>query len=194
MARILALSGTPGAGKSSVAAALATTMHGEVLSMGEFVAARNLYEAWDSDRSTHVVDEDRARDALLREIDLARARDDIEWFIIEGLMVDVIADHADLAVVLRLDPRVVRSRLVQRGYDTKKVAENVQAELLGTCTYHMQEAKGKDFLDLDTTGKSVVQVAEAISDMMQGKEDKASYRPGLVDWIARPDIDPSGFF
>ena len=159
------------------------------------MAARDLFEAWDSDRSTHVVDEDKAREALLREIELARARDDIEWFIVEGLMADIVADKCDLAIVLRLDPRVVKTRLEQRGgYDAGKVAENVQAELLGTCTFHMQEAKGKDFLDLDTTGKGVGEVAEVISRIMEGKGDKAPYRPGLVDWIARPDIDPAGFF
>jgi adenylate kinase len=69
MARVLALSGTPGVGKTSVATALVTMMHAEILSIGEFVISRNLYDAWDSDRSTRIVDEDKARAALLREIE-----------------------------------------------------------------------------------------------------------------------------
>ncbi|MBN2150200.1 MAG: adenylate kinase family protein [Candidatus Lokiarchaeota archaeon] len=193
MARILALSGTPGVGKSSVASAIATAVNAEVISMAEFVGARNLQDAYDVDRSTRVVDEGRAREALLREIVVGRSRDDVEWVIIEGLMADVVADQCDLAVVLRLDPRVVKARLELRGYDPKKVAENVQAELLGTCTYHMQEMR-KDFLDVDTTGKDIGEVAKAISSIMRGGGDKEPYRPGLVDWISRPDIDPAAFF
>jgi adenylate kinase len=169
-------------------------MHAEILSIGEFVISRNLYEGWDSDRSTRIVDEDKARAALLHEIVNARARDDIEWLIIEGLMADIVADECDIAMVLRLDPRIVKTRLEQRGYDDRKVAENVQAELLGTCTFHMQEVKGKDFVDLDTTGKGIDEVAAISAGMMHDQVDKDLYRPGLVDWISRPDIDPAGFF
>jgi adenylate kinase len=194
MARVLALSGTPGVGKTSVATALANTIHAEALSMGEFVISRNLYESWDSDRSTRIVDEDKAREALLHEIERARARDDIEWLVIEGLMTDIVADACDLAIVLRLDPRIVKTRLELRGYEPSKIAENVQSELLGTCTYHMQEVMGRDFVDLDTTGKNVHEVVTIISRIMQGTGDKAAHRPGLIDWISRPDIDPAGFF
>ncbi len=194
MARVLALSGTPGVGKTSIATALATVMHAEILSIGEFVISRNLYEAWDSDRSTRIVDEDKARAALLREIERARARDDVDWFIIEGLLADIVADECDIAMVLRLDPRIVKTRLEQRGYEAAKIAENVQAELLGTCTFHMQEARGRDFVDLDTTGKGIDDVAAIIAGIMRGQVEKELYRPGIVDWISRPDIDPAGFF
>jgi adenylate kinase len=163
MARVLAISGTPGVGKTSVAATLANMIDAEILSLGEFVISRNLYDGWDDNRSTRIVDEDKAREALFTEIDRSRTRDDIEWLIIEGLMADIIADKCDLAIVLRLDPRIVKARLEQRGYDAGKVAENVQAELLGTCTFHMQEARGKDFVDLDTTGKSIDEVATIVA-------------------------------
>jgi adenylate kinase len=194
MARVLALSGTPGVGKTAVAAALKTKMNVAVLSLGEFVISRNLYEGWDSNRSTRIVDEDKARDALIDEIARARARDDIEWLIIEGLMADIVADECDIAIVLRLDPRIVKVRLEQREYDKGKVAENVQSELLGTCTYHMQEAMGINFVDLDTTGNGIDEVAAIIAGILQGRVDKGAYKPGLVDWISRPDIDPARFF
>ena len=194
MARVLALSGTPGVGKTALATALATTMRVEIISLGEFVISRKLYDAWDSERSTHIVDEDKTRVALLSDVEQARGRSDIEWLIIEGLMADVIADVCDLAIVLRLDPRIVKTRLEQRDYAPQKVAENIQAELLGTCSYHMQEARGKDFLDLDTTNKGVHEVATIVASIMQGSGDKTAYKPGLVDWISRPDIDPAKFF
>ncbi|MEX2683840.1 MAG: adenylate kinase family protein [Candidatus Sigynarchaeota archaeon] len=194
MARILAIAGTPGVGKTTIGRAVAIQLRGEVLSIGEFVIARHLYDAWDSNRSTHVVDEDKARKALLQEIDRARARDDIDWLIIEGLMADIIADVCDLAIVLRLDPRIVKTRLEQKGYDNKKITENIQAELLGVSTYHMKKARGKDFLDLDTTGKNISEVTNIITRVVEGKEDKAAYRPGLIDWISKPGIDPAAFF
>ncbi|NMC05245.1 MAG: AAA family ATPase [Candidatus Lokiarchaeota archaeon] len=194
MARVLALSGTPGVGKTAVAARLKTMMNAEILSIGEFVTTNDLYEEWDNDRSTRIVDEDKARNALLREIERARARNDIEWLIVEGLMADIIADECDQALVLRLDPRVVKKRLEQRGYDKAKIGENVQSELLGTCTYHMQEMRGDDFADINTTGMTISEVAAIVAAIMQDKANKQAYKPGLVDWITRPDIDPVRFF
>nr|MDO8110275.1 adenylate kinase family protein [Candidatus Sigynarchaeota archaeon] len=193
MVRILAISGTPAVGKTSVAAALKELLKAEVISLTEFVKSRSLVDSWDKQKDTGIVDEDRLREALLKEIGSFKEKS-IPWLIIEGLLADVVADACDYAVVLRLHPRVVKARLEQRDYSESKIAENVQSEVLGTCTYHMQEARGNDFYDIDTTGKTISDIAHLITDLVDGRVDRKAVTPGLVDWISDPDFDLIGTF
>jgi len=187
--QVIAIAGSPGTGKTSVAAILKDILGATVISLNDFVDTHGLVDAWDAENDTRIVDEERLRDALLKEIDDITSYQEISWLIIEGLLADVIADKCTCAVVLRLHPTMMRERLAARGYSENKIAENVQAEILGTSTYHMQETRGNDFYDLDTTSKPVQDVARLILDLVDGRVDQDAYRPGKIDWISNPDID-----
>ncbi len=191
--RVVVISGTPGVGKTTIALELGRLLRARVLHLGEFIEQHSLQERWDAQKETSIVDEDVLRNALLSEIDFERKKS-AGFFIIEGLMVDIVASVADHAVVLRLDPRVLKHRLEARRYKKLKVEENLQAELLGTCTYHMIESIGKNFADVDTTDKNVTEVVQAIHGIISGKTSPGEYRPGKIDWISTPGIDPASFF
>lgn len=185
----IAIAGSPGTGKTSVATALKDLLGGSVISLKDFIDSQGLVDEWDAVNDTMIVDEERLRMALLKEINNISQSTDISWLIIEGLLADVIADKLDYAVVLRLHPRILKQRLVARSYSENKIAENVQAEILGTCTYHMQEWRGNDFFDIDTTNKSVDKVALLVRDLVEGQVETSQYRPGKIDWISNQDID-----
>ena len=187
--QIIAIAGSPGTGKTSVAMALKNIIGASVISLKDFIDSHELIDAWDEENETRIVDEDRLRDALVKEIDVITQSDTISWLIIDGLLADVIADKCNYAVVLRLHPTMLQERLVARCYSENKIAENVQAEVLGTSTYHMQETRKNDFFDIDTTGKSIDEVALLVRDLVEGQVDADAYRPGKVDWISNPDID-----
>lgn len=165
------------------------------VSIGQFVNEHGLSESWDPERETSIIDEDKCRDALIDEFERPD-QDAGQVVIIEGVMADIIADKAELAVVLRLHPAELRGRLASRGYPRQKINENVQAEVLGTCTHHMMETRGKDFLDIDTTGKDAALVAGIISGMFRGDDrlDPAAYKPGLVDWIQDETLPVESYF
>jgi len=186
---IIAIAGSPGTGKTSVSNALKSILDASIISLKDFIDSHGLVDSWDAEKDTRIVDEERLRDALLKEIAELWQETNISWLIIDGLLADVIADKCDHAVVLRLHPSVMQERLVARGYSERKIAENVQAEILGTSTFHMQESRGNDFLDIDTTGKSVEDVARLIADLVEGREEQDAYRPGKIDWISNADID-----
>ncbi|HME54758.1 MAG TPA: adenylate kinase family protein [Candidatus Lokiarchaeia archaeon] len=187
--QIIAIAGSPGTGKTSVAGMLKDILGASVISLKDFIDSHNLIDEWDAENDTRIVDENHLRDALMKEINEITQLQDISWLIIEGLLADVIADKCDHAVVLRLHPRILKQRLEARGYSEHKIAENVQAEILGTSTYHMQEARGNDFFDIDTTDKTPDDVVRLVDDLVEGRGDQDAYRPGKIDWISSPDID-----
>ncbi|MBD3188595.1 AAA family ATPase [Candidatus Bathyarchaeota archaeon] len=191
--KIVVISGVPGTGKTTLANLLSSKLDGMVISLGEFVRERDLGEEWDADRQTLIVDEGRARNALMKEIERL-ASDITGWLIIEGLFCDVVADAADFAIVLRLHPRELRRRLRERGYGTAKVQENVQAEILGTCTFHMREAIGTGFMDIDTTNLDPSEIVEIILAVLEGRTSSGRHAPGKVNWLQDPGIDPLAHF
>ncbi len=159
---IVALTGTPGTGKSSVAEQLEGF---DTLDLTGFVKDRGL----GIEEEEFEVDVDAMVEAL--EEELERRRD----VVIEGHL----SHHfpADVCVVLRTRPDVLRERLEQRGYDTEKIEENVEAEALDAVLTEAVESQ-ETVIEIDTTGKTPVETAEEL----EGKVEKGISDYGSIDW------------
>ncbi|MFB6291926.1 MAG: adenylate kinase family protein [Candidatus Nanohaloarchaea archaeon] len=159
---ILALTGTPGTGKTSVAAELDGF---DVLDLTEFVKSRDLGEQGEE----FEVDTAAMVEALEEEL--------------EGESDAVVEGHlshhfpADYCVVLRCEPGELEERLAERGYSQDKIQENVESEALDVI---LQEAVSRQekVIEVDTTGKSAGEVASEIERRME--EDDTGY--GDIDW------------
>jgi len=172
---IVLIGGSPGVGKTTVARAVALKLNLDLISLGEFVAARKLYVEYDAERRAYVIDVKRVKEEL-REV----ARD--RRVVVETHVIDAIPeDLVEVAVILRLDPRILEERLTRRGYARIKVVENVQAELLDACLIEAVRAFGVDRVyEVDTTGKSVEEVVEEVLDVIYGGR---GCKPGTVNWF-----------
>lgn len=160
----IALSGTPGTGKTSVAAILPY----HVVDINSLVkGGMNL--GLDAERGCLDAD----MDALARHLDGLDAE---ETIILEGHF----SHHfADWSIVLRLSPPALRPRLEARGYSEAKIKENLEAEALDVILVEaVQMCRRVD--EIDTTGKSRADVAEMIKDIIEGRLQLA---PGQVDWL-----------
>ncbi len=160
----IALTGTPGTGKTTVAALLPY----HVVDINSLVkGGMNL--GLDTERGCLEAD----MDALARHLDLI---DTAEAIILEGHF----SHHfADWSIVLRLSPAVLRLRLEARGYSEAKIRENLEAEALDVILVEAVDmCRRVD--EIDTTGKSAAQVAERIKDIIEGRLRLA---PGQVDWL-----------
>lgn len=157
---IIALTGTPGTGKTSVAEKLDFP----VTDLKEFVKERGLGEQ----REEFEVDIEDMVDAL---------EDEVENGVIEGHLAHHVP--ADYCVVLRCAPDELRSRLQQRDYPAEKVEENVQAEILDII---LQEAveKQENIIEVDTTGRSADRVAGEIEERIE----KGDTGYGEIDWTS----------
>jgi adenylate kinase len=83
--------------------------------------------------------------------------------------------------VLRLNPSVLQKRLQARGYETKKIKENIAAEILDVCLVDAIAKQGVEKVDeIDMTEMSVKEVVDKIMKVLQG-HIKPQF--GGIDWL-----------
>src|SRR5216110_873121 len=164
---IVAITGTPGTGKSSACAVLSVrgyaVMDLDVIARREgFIAGR------DEARGSDEVDTEAMRRSLHVSAKVA-----------------FLTSHyshrmdANIAIVLRCRPSVLRSRLEERGWPEAKVRENVEAEAINVI---LQEATSRlpFVFEIDTSNTTAAQTAERVLAILQGKRE--GHEPGSVDW------------
>jgi adenylate kinase len=147
---IIAITGTPGTGKSLVAAGLASRLGWKLVILNELAEEKGLYMGYDEERKCKVVD----IGGLAEEVTNIRKDAIIESHYAHDMPADVI-------VVLRTDPQELRDRLVERGWNAAKIEENVEAEIMEVCKGEALDT-GRKVLEIDTTGKKPIGVVENI--------------------------------
>ncbi|HPS92421.1 MAG TPA: adenylate kinase family protein [Methanothrix sp.] len=161
----IALTGTPGTGKTTIAALLPY----RAIDINCLVkGGMNLGK--DPDRGCLEADMD-ALAACLAELNSCK-----ETVILEGHFSHHFADRA---IVLRLAPSDLRSRLEARGYSASKIQENLEAEALDVILVEAAELCPR-VDEIDTTGKSPQQVAEMVIEIIEGR---LHHPAGQVDWL-----------
>lgn len=161
----VAITGTPGTGKSSVGAVLSSRGY-HVVDLDVEAEKLGLIETDASgDRLVDI-------DALARAL---RAPTKIAFF---------MAYYAhrmpvNTTIVLRCHPRTLRERLEARGWPAEKVRENVEAEAIDVV---LQEAveEGPPVFEVDMTRLTSAEGADAVLGILQGRT--GGHEPGAIDW------------
>ncbi len=140
-----------------------------VVELNLFANEHGLLGKVDRKRGAREIDVKKLDEVLLKE----RA-DDV---VIVGHIAHFLT--ADMIVVLRTRPSVLRKRLEARDYSEPKIMENLEAE---ACDVILIEAldRSKNVFEVDTTKRTPDRTADAIEEMLAGKTKK--YEPGHIDW------------
>lgn len=174
----IALTGTPGVGKTTAARRLVRKGH-PVLELARFASRHHLLGPRDPKRGSRTVDPARVGRALQREANLPQN------VVLEGHWAhDVPGVQA--AIVLRLRPRLLRRRLTRRGWSRRKVDENVEAEAIGLI---LQEAVARlgarRTYEIDATGLSTARLADRLAwTLRDPAAARKKFEVGRVDWAA----------
>ena len=160
----IALTGTPGTGKTTVAALLPY----RVIDLNALVKG-GLNLGTDPERGCLDADVEGL------ELKLTEMITD-EVTILEGHFSHYFADEA---IVLRLAPPELEKRLEARGYSEKKIQENLESEALDLILAEAVEFCGR-VNEIDTTGKSPQEVADLV---VRAIRNGIELEPGQVDWL-----------
>jgi adenylate kinase len=170
----LALTGTPGTGKSAVGDALARRgVH--VVRVSQAARELGAVVGFDRRRQSDEVDVRKLGRALARK--LAGAPGDV---VLEGHL----AHHlpVDSAVVLRCPPAVLARRLVRRRWPQAKVRENACAEALGVIVTEAVESLGRSAVfEVTTSGVAPARCAALVRRVLSGTA--RGLRAGQVDYL-----------
>ena len=164
---LVALTGTPGTGKNSVAGILGRRGY-YVLYLDRLAEERGLITGFDSARG-------------VREVDVDRLDAEIRVPVKLGFLVAHYAHRmsVNLAIVLRCHPRILADRLRARGWPDAKIRENVEAEAIDVIT--QEAAAGLPFVyEVDTTEATPEKSADTVLEILQGRV--AGHGAGSVDW------------
>ncbi len=176
--KAIVISGTPGVGKTLVATLLASKLGLSYLNLSDLVVRESLYVGVDEARGSFVVDEERLVKRLTEL--LSESKSDV---IIDSHYGEIIPDElVKIIFVLRLNPVILYERLVSRGWSEEKVKENVEAEILGVCTYNaVNEHTESKVCEIDVTSKGVGEVVEEILSILNNIRKCEVW----VDWLSQ---------
>ena len=174
------ITGTPGVGKTTISQKLASILDAKYINLTQIIKEKNLETFIDNDRETLVVDTENLSKITQETLDKTEG-----ITIIEGHFVVFVVpkNEVDLVFVLRRDPRELRDVLQKRGYNNKKIWENITAEILDVCLVDaLSNSESSKVCELDVSGKSIESIIEEVLYLLDNKRE---CKYGVVDWLGK---------
>ncbi|MFA9426999.1 adenylate kinase family protein [Natronorubrum sp. A-ect3] len=171
----VAVTGTPGTGKTTATDILATRLDDdslpdlEVIHLNAVLDEEGLYTEVDADRGSKIADLEALSDWL-------EGRDD-------AVIDSHLAHHfdADRVAVLRCAPETLEKRLLERGETEAKAAENAESEALDVVLSEAVDEHGLESVyEIDTTDRDPEAVADALEAVVTGDREPSA---GEVDFM-----------
>uniref|UniRef100_A0A1J3G6X9 Adenylate kinase isoenzyme 6 homolog n=2 Tax=Noccaea caerulescens TaxID=107243 RepID=A0A1J3G6X9_NOCCA len=158
----LLITGTPGTGKSTTAAALAEATNFRHICVGDLVKEKNLHDGWDDKLESYIINEDLVCDEL-EDVMVAGGN------IVDYHGCDFFPERwFDRVVVLQTENTALYDRLAKRGYSGTKLSNNIECEIFQVM---LEEAQ-------DSYKEEIVSALQSNT-----LEDISSNVASLTEWI-----------
>ena len=154
------------------------------MGINEYVKKQQLFTRVDDERDTLIADTEKVSENLEKLLVNTTGTT-----VLEGhYAVDVVpTNYVKTVFVLRRDPRQLKAVLEERGYDSKKVWENLTVEILDVCLCDTLSVYGSDQVcEIDVSDKTVDAVVEEATRVLEKKE---TCRQGTVNWLKKLESD-----
>lgn len=175
---IIAITGTPGTGKTVVAKILAKDLDANLISLTSLLKEGKLSSVIDKKRKTRIVSIVDVKSAVKKSVKKGKIN------IVDGHL-SHFAD-ANIVVILRCRPDVLEKRMKKRKWPEKKISENLQAEILDAVTIEAADVRGrKNLVEIDTTKQTPKKTAEIIKKVLDNHALQRKYVVGKVNWSER---------
>jgi len=176
----IAITGTPGSGKTSVAEFGLTNSNRDwplsIISDKELAEKNGFLGKIDSNDGAQPIDVER----LVNTLSEQWAQSPEDDTLIDGHLSHLLP--VDAIVIIRCNPEVLQVRMQDRGWSKSKIDENAEWELLGAAWNDEHEWGNTPVLELDSTGTSVDSLFSQIETWMRDgfKHESPEQR---IDWI-----------
>lgn len=130
--KIIAISGTPGVGKSHLAKKLSLLLNYEYVDGFSVVKSAKKYHFDEKNQSFLINPEDFV-------LEISKVRDSSIKRKVKGLVIDSHMSHflpcdmVDKCIILTCDLKTLKKRLKVRGYSDHKIRENLDSEIFKVC-------------------------------------------------------------
>ena len=174
----LALTGTPGVGKTTISSLLADVGY-QVETVQDIAERYGCIDDVDSEDGARPIDIDELNTQIRSEW----KNDPIKSIVIDSHLSHLLP--VDCVVVLRCNPSVLRKRLSERSYSEQKISGNVDWEILESAWAEMDDTVPA--IEFDTSSDGVETVFQGIMGWVA--DDFKPRRPlRLIDWIERGEV------
>ncbi|KAA0003390.1 MAG: NMP kinase [Thermoplasmata archaeon] len=168
----IALTGTPGTGKTSVAELLRKKGY-KVERFDEI--GKDYIIGYDKERGCNIVDVESIDNIFSKKKEKG-------ILFIEGHLSHLLS--VDIAIILRCNPYELEKRLKKKGWNKRKIMENVEAEALDiilcqACNIHGEES----VFEIDTTGKKTEEVVMELEKMIKKGFKEKQKRVDWSEWL-----------
>ena len=149
---MIIITGTPGTGKTSVAKEL-RKLNFKIVDFDNEIKKCNLIIGYDKKRKSKIVDE-MGLSNCFKKYD--------KRFVVESHLSHFInPKYVETSVVLKCNPKELRGRLKKKGWNKRKIEENIESELMDICLNESIENGHKPIV-IDTTNKKPSEIAKII--------------------------------
>tara|TARA_Y100000310_G_C20545478_1_gene745356 strand:- start:122 stop:616 length:495 start_codon:yes stop_codon:yes gene_type:complete len=149
--KVLAISGTPGTGKTSLAKKLSKKLNFPILDVKKFIKTKQLQESYDKKRKTNIIDTSKLNKELIKEITKVKKEHNPKGIIIDSHLSHYLPKkHITLCIITKCSLKTLNTRLKKRRYSKAKVRENLDAEIFDTCHIEAKE-KHHNIIVITTT-------------------------------------------
>ncbi len=156
--KVICVSGCVGTGKTTLAKKLSKALGYEYVNVTRLIKKNELSDGYDEENKCEIVDVKKLNKFLVELIKKSK----------KGLIIDSHLSHylpkkyVDLCIVTVCDIKVLKNRLKKRGYNVKKIKDNLEAEIFEVCLTEAKEKKHNLLVVNTTKGYKTKDIVEFI--------------------------------
>ena len=173
---IIALTGTPGTGKTSISDKLRESGY-EVVDLNKIATDFGFIIGIDKKRNSNIVDIDKLNQHIKKKYG------DKDLVLIEGHLSHLLR-FVNKVLILRCHPEKLFKNLFSKGWKKQKIMENVEAEILDIILCESLETHGKNnVFEIDVSDKSIDETSSEIIKILANRfKNMKKYKIGNIDW------------
>jgi adenylate kinase len=172
----VALTGTPGTGKTSAASLLQNKGY-QIIDLNKVAIDKGFIVGIDKQRKSKLIDVELIDSYIAKKIN------GTTHIFVEGHASHLL-NTMQRVIILRCHPHVLHTRLIKKRWGEQKMQENELAETLDIILCESVEKYPKEHLfEIDTTKKTIEEVVAAILEILHhGFSPIKKYNIGKIDW------------